>query len=136
MSQRLSKETREFVRVRANQRCEYCRIPESDTYAPHHVDHITPIVFGGTSDTDNLAWACYLCNSIKSAYIGSYDRPTKTFTPLFHPREDSWHEHFEMITGEIIGKTPIGQVTVFLLRINTTARIEKRKLLMELGEWE
>ena len=43
---------------------------------------------------------------------------------------------YKMIEGEIIGKTPIGQTTIYLLRMNTLSRVEQRHLMIELGDWD
>jgi hypothetical protein len=48
---------------------------------------------------------------------------------LFHPRRDKWTEHFAMDGALIVGKTPIGRVTVSLLRMNDARRLRVRALL-------
>jgi hypothetical protein len=50
---------REFVRNRADLRCEYCRIAQSAVvWGRFHVEHIRARQHGGTDDQDNLALAC------------------------------------------------------------------------------
>jgi hypothetical protein len=38
---------REFVRLRANGLCEYCRIAERLTLAEHEIDHVIAVKHGG-----------------------------------------------------------------------------------------
>lgn len=46
------------VDQRAAGRCEYCQLHQSLQGATFHVEHIIPRSRGGTSQLDNLAWAC------------------------------------------------------------------------------
>lgn len=116
MTPRVSEAVRQQVRSRADQCCEYCGKPELASLFSHHVDHIIPILHGGTSNTDNLAWACFQCNVAKGTNVASYD-DQGILTPLFNPRSQAWDSHFELNTntGMIISKTPIGQVTLHVL---------------------
>jgi hypothetical protein len=38
---------RRLVRERAGDRCEYCLIPESASFAPHWIDHVVAEKHGG-----------------------------------------------------------------------------------------
>ncbi|MBZ0320837.1 MAG: HNH endonuclease [Anaerolineae bacterium] len=131
----ISAAIREQVRQRASRRCEYCRKPESiDIYSPQ-VDHIIPQRHEGSSELDNLAWACFRCNNKKGSEISGYDKPTGELTPLFNPRTQAWDEHFEMVEAVLIGKTAIGRVTIWLLEMNHPKQIESRRSLIEAGAW-
>ena len=44
---------RRQVRERARERCEYCLIPESMTWATHTIDHIIAEKHGGGTAADN-----------------------------------------------------------------------------------
>jgi len=84
------KALRRVVAVRAGGCCEYCLLDEPDSYTPHQVDHIVSQKHGGTSDSQNLAWACTRCNSWKGSDVGAIafrtTRPeTGEAVPLFHP---------------------------------------------------
>jgi len=46
------------VRLRAGDRCEYCRIAQASQEATFHVDHVVPRVAGGATSLENLALAC------------------------------------------------------------------------------
>lgn len=88
----------------------------------------------GTTELDNLAWACLQCNVLKGPNIASIDREAG-LTPLYDPRKQVWTEHFEVVDGEIIGRTAIGRVTSRLLGFNATNRLKMRRALVMLGEW-
>ena len=55
--------TRELVRRRAGNRCEYCLHPQEHTEATHHIEHIVARQHLGTDDQLNLGLACIHCNS-------------------------------------------------------------------------
>ena len=76
---------RRLVRARADERCEYCLIPEAMTLAPHWVDHIVAEKHGGRTEEDNLALSCVVCNQRKGSDLTSIDPESGQITPLFHP---------------------------------------------------
>lgn len=115
----ISATIREKVRQRPEMRCEYCRLPEEYSYYRFQVDYIVAVKHGGSSEIDNLAWACFECNNAKGSDIASYDRPTWQLTPLFNPRIQSWSDHFTLDDVDIIGTTPVGRVTVYILQMNS-----------------
>jgi hypothetical protein len=82
-----------------------------------------------------LAWACFQCNVAKGSDVASYDAQTDELTPLYNPRTQEWDDHFELDGAEIVGKTPVGRVTVRLLQMNHPERIEIRYWLIEAGLW-
>ena len=87
-------ELRDFVRTRAADRCEYCRLPQSTQRLPFHVEHIVAKQHGGCDDETNLAWACDRCNVYKGTNLSSIDLETGQVVELFHPRRDDrkgWH---------------------------------------------
>ncbi|TMQ33016.1 MAG: HNH endonuclease [Planctomycetota bacterium] len=123
------------VAQRAAHRCEYCRAPEAIFNFPFEVEHIFPPAFQGLDDDSNLALACRACNLRKSDHVSGTDDQTGNSVRLFHPRQDHWEEHFEIIaeTGVIHGKTPIGRATVHRLEMNSPAQQEARRQWMRLG---
>lgn len=126
---------RALVRQRAQDCCEYCRLPQAASqFASFHVEHIIARQHGGTTEPDNLALACSFCNFHKGPNIASLDRSTGQLLPLFHPRRDVWDEHFTWRGTTIVGLTAIGCVTVELLAMNDWQRIELRDTLHLLGE--
>lgn len=135
MAESISRALRNEIRSRANGRCEYCRIHESLLLTGCEVDHIVSRKHGGPGDLSNLALSCARCNRAKGTDIGSKHPATGQFVPLFNPRLDRWDEHFLMDDARIIGITPIGEVTVTLLRFNDHERLMERSLLQRGGSW-
>ena len=110
-------------------------LAEADAYFPHEADHIIAVKHGGTSTLENLAWACFDCNRFKGSDIASLDVVTQALVPLFHPRVHVWLEHFQLAGGEIRPLTPIGRVTVALLKLNLPPRVEVRATLVQAGRY-
>jgi hypothetical protein len=131
----ISAAIREIVRERADRRCEYCRKPDGISVYPHHIEHIISRKHGGLSDLENLAWACFQCNVSKGTDVASYDSVTGELVPLYNPRLDTWDEHFQLVNDEIVGRTPIGRITVWLLQVNHPEQVETRRLLIAAGLW-
>ena len=85
------------------------------------------------SRSANLALACRRCNLLKGPNLSSVDPESDTMTRLFHPRTDSWREHFALQEHRIVGLTDVGRATVTLLEMNDLDRVQLRVELMELG---
>ena len=85
---------RQIVVNRANQRCEYCLLPDLVTYYPHEVDHIQAEKHEGKTVADNLCLSCIQCNRHKGSDLASVDPATGDIVMLFHPRKDQWNDHF------------------------------------------
>jgi 5-methylcytosine-specific restriction endonuclease McrA len=118
---------RASVRLRAENRCEYCRIhQDDDPFFRFHVEHIIPIKHAGPSDDSNLALACHHCNLHKGSNLSGIDPMTGQIVPLFHPRRQHWQEHFELIGKRVIGLTPTGRATVVVMVMNAIVRIDLR----------
>jgi hypothetical protein len=126
---------RRLVRERAALLCEYCLLAEDDAFLPHEPDHIVSVKHGGATEEENLALACFACNRHKGSDLASLDPETGSLTSLFNPRVDDWPTHFAIEGGMIIPKTPSARVTVRLLRLNLTVRVEVRDELANLGRW-
>ena len=88
---------RKKVRTRAAKRCEYCQLHEEDSpLLAHQVEHIIPRKHGGSDELDNLAFACVACNLFKGPNLPGIDPDTGALTPLFHPRQQRWNDHFAL----------------------------------------
>jgi hypothetical protein len=122
-----------FVRRRAGERCEYCRLPQAASALRFHIEHIVARQHGGTDDSANLALACPECNYQKGTNLSALDPDTGALTPLFHPRRDQWPEDFARAGARIVGKTPKGRATAWLLEMNTGDRLRWREMLHRLG---
>jgi hypothetical protein len=120
---------RTFVAERALRRCEYCLLPEfAEFERVFHVEHIVARQHGGGDDVSNLAWACSRCNCHKGPNLSSVDPATGTVVELFHPRLQSWQEHFTVVEARIIGLTAVGRATCRLLRMNDHRRVQVRRM--------
>jgi HNH endonuclease len=124
-----------LVADRARHRCEYCHAPESIFNVVLEVEHITPVVAGGTNDDDNLALACRSCNGFKSSRSDYIDPESGLEERFYHPRQDRWEEHFSVVSesGEIIERTAIGRVTIIGLKMNSSAQLNARRFWIQLG---
>ncbi|OYD93076.1 HNH endonuclease [Nostoc sp. 'Peltigera membranacea cyanobiont' 210A] len=120
---------------RANHRCEYCQAPEVVFNFPFEVEHIIPISRQGANHKANLALACRSCNLRKGTRISGTLPDSNTEVRLFHPRENQWSEHFQVDveSGKIRGMTPVGEVTVEYLAMNSPAQVAARQLWIRLG---
>jgi len=71
----MDRELRDFVRQRARDRCEYCRVPAAADVMPFQIDHIIARKHGGETVASNLALSCYNCNMHKGPNIAGIDAP-------------------------------------------------------------
>jgi hypothetical protein len=126
--------TRDEVRRRAGERCEYCHFPDYALDLPYHVEHVVATSHGGSDRLANLAWACARCNLRKGPNLATIDPDTDELVTLFNPRTMTWAEHFEVQNAWIIGLTAIGRGTLRLLDMNDARRLSHRKELIEQGE--
>lgn len=132
----MSPRTRRLIRSRAGRRCEYCRFHEENLpFWPFHLDHIIAGQHAGPDDPANLAWACQRCNLFKGTNLSAIDPDSTQVVRLFHPRADRWEKHFTMERHRIVGLTPTGRATVWLLQMNTAERVQLRAELTALGRW-
>jgi 5-methylcytosine-specific restriction endonuclease McrA len=130
--------TRNLVRQRAGERCEYCRLPQHAEDASFHIEHVIAQqhALPGVDEPDNLALACHRCNLHKGTNLASFDLVTGQVVPLFHPRRDKWNEHFTLQAALIVGLTPTGRATTKLLQFNARRRRELREGLIAAGEFD
>jgi hypothetical protein len=126
---------RRLVVARAEGICEYCLIAQDDTFYGCEADHIISEKHGGSTDADNLAFACVFCNQAKGSDVGSIHWETNAFVRFFNPRTDVWAEHFALVGNRIEGLTPIGAITGRILAFNSSERVLERKTLQELGRY-
>ena len=135
-SRGVSRSTRRFVAERARYLCEYCLSREDHSPVGHSVEHILPKSRGGTNDLANLALACQECNNHKFDRTESIDPQTGDMVPLYHPRQDTWREHFRWSEDYtlLIGLTSTGRATVEALQLNRTRVVNFRRVLHEFGK--
>jgi hypothetical protein len=80
----------------------------------------------GGNDESNLALSCHFCNRHKGLNLAGIDSTTGELTRLFNPRTDTWNQHFLIQAGRIIGLTPVGRTTVYVLNMNRPDRVRVR----------
>ena len=127
--------TRELVRLRAEHRCEYCHIKQRQM--PNrifHIEHIIARKHRGGDEPANLALACDQCNLHKGANLSGLDPDSGELVRLFHPRLDTWTEHFRFDGPTIIGLSACGRTTAWVQQINSEERVELRTIIAQLGE--
>jgi hypothetical protein len=131
---RFSESERTLMARRAQSFCEYCKVFVPDTF---EIEHIIPLIQGGSNDLDNLAVSCGGCNNRKGAKTSANDPLTVLEVPLFHPRQDIWREHFQWNDDftEVTGISPIGRATVELLQLNRIGLIQLRAALFRHGNF-
>ena len=78
------------VRRTAQDRCEYCRLPEAASGLRHQIDHVIARQHGDATEAGNLALSCVHCNLHKGPNSTGLDPATGELTRLFHPRRDLW----------------------------------------------
>lgn len=124
---------RAFVVQRAAGYCEYCRLPQRFFTELFQIEHIVPRQHRGFTIESNLAIACSRCNLYKGPNIAGLDPLTGELIRLFNPRIDVWSEHFQASSdGNMLGKTPIGRTTLYVLNMNDQRRVELRKAIAAL----
>lgn len=133
MSLNISPKLRQLVRTRADNRCEYCLLPQSVALHKHEPDHIIPRQHEGKTESDNLALACMRCNRYKGPNVGSFDPHTGKLVPFFDPRTQEWSDHFEIRNAIIHPLSAEARVTVKILRLNNPERVAERQRLIEAG---
>jgi hypothetical protein len=131
----INADLRRQVMGRANNCCEYCLLSQKDNLFSFQVDHIISEKHDGETTFDNLALSCPSCNHFKGSDVGSFDKLTGQFTPLYNPRIQHWDEHFVLEGAIINGLTPEGRVTIRLLKMNRLEQINERLGLIRLGNY-
>ena len=126
---------RAFVKERAQGRCEYCQAPQDVCGYHFHLEHVIPIVLGGSDAESNRALACASCNLAKADRVSSEDPLTGVGTPLFNPRAQTWEEHFRWADDQewLEGLTAAGRATVAALDMNSDLRRAARQLWFDAG---
>jgi hypothetical protein len=128
--------TRLLVRQRAQGRCEYCRLPQAaQQFIAFHIEHIIAKVHGMSDDHMKLCTECERCNFFKGTNLSGIDPATGNVEWLFDPRQQSWHQHFELQGTLIVGLTATGRTTVAVLGMNEGRRVQLRAELSAQGEF-
>ncbi|RLT44743.1 MAG: HNH endonuclease [Chloroflexi bacterium] len=125
----ISRQLRQKVTADAQNRCGYCLTAQQISGGQMHIEHILPLARGGVSDESNLWLSCAWCNSFKGAQTHAVDPLTGIEVPLFHPRTQSWLDHFRWSSdgAEIIGVSATGRATVHALQMNNEYILPARR---------
>ena len=126
---------RQLVFERAQGKCEYCFIHQDVSIYSHEVDHIIALKHGGQTIAENLALSGLPCNRHKGSDLATFDPISNEIAPLFNPRRQTWTDHFALEGTRIVGITPTGRATVFLLMLNAPTRLLQRQVLIAQGRY-
>jgi hypothetical protein len=124
---------RKLVIQRASNRCEYCGLSQEGQEATFYIDHIIPVSAGGESIPENLALACVSCSLRKAARETAVDPLSGEEVSLYHPRQDTWNEHFHWDGVYLVGLTAIGRATLDTLQMNRRLILAIRAEEVRLG---
>lgn len=113
----------------------YLLTSEAVSGIPLTYDDITPTSRGGLTTFDNVCLACRTCNEFKTNTTRAVDPLTQESTPLFHPRQNYWLDHFvwSLDGTKIEGTTAIGRATVVALRMNHALIVAARRRWCAVG---
>jgi hypothetical protein len=123
----------DFVRQRAGDCCEFCRLPQAFSSTRFQIDHIVAEQHGGTTTAANLALACLADNNHKGPNLAGIDRRTGKRVWLFNPRRQKWSRHFRWKGPILVGRTPVGRATIAVLAMNLPHRVAQRAALISEG---
>ena len=105
----------------------YCRVSQASRLTRFQIDHIIAVAHGGPDEDDNLCVACDPCNAFMGTNVAAFDPQTGNPTALYHPRKQTWDDHFHLNDDAMLeGITPEGRTTVFVLRMNDPKRVTQR----------
>ena len=126
---------REQLLAADDRRCAYCHTTEANTGQPMTVDHILPQAQGGVTTFDNLCFACRRCNEFKGSVTTTRDPLTGEIVSLFHPRSQTWSEHFawDASVTHVTGLTAIGRATIVALNMNNAVVVDARRRWVSVG---
>jgi hypothetical protein len=115
--------------------CEYCLIHQDDAHFTFQMDHIISRKHRGPTSAANLALSCLRCNVTKGTDVGAFAGRAKKLVRLYHPRKDSWTEHFRLEGARIVPLTETGEATAQLLELNASDRLLLRRTLIKAGRY-
>ena len=128
-------ELRTLAIARAQESCEYCLVHADYAVLVHEIDHVIAEKHGGSTEADNLAYACAQCNRFKGSDIATFDPQTGQIVALFNPRTQSWQAHFRLDGAVIMALSPQGRATERLLQLNQIDRVLLRRELIRTSRY-
>jgi len=135
MSSYISVELRNSLLAADDHQCAYCQTRQSNSGFPMVVDHIIPVSKNGPTAFENLCFSCHRCNLFKNERTHHQDPLTGNLTALFHPRRDSWADHFRWDEDGIFltAITGVGRATLLALQMNNDVIIDARRKWVAVG---
>ncbi|MEW5987092.1 MAG: HNH endonuclease [Chloroflexota bacterium] len=132
---RIPRSLRRQLTAEFGNQCAYCHTLTLITGGRMVIDHIIPEIAGGQTEWANVCLACHSCNEFKGTQVKATDFKTGRQVPLFHPRQQSWREHFRWSADgcEIVGLTPTGRATIVALNMNNFEIVEARRRWVAVG---
>lgn len=130
---RVTTSLRDFVRRRAHDTCEYCRMQQQYYRSVFQPDHIIAKSHRGPTAAHDMCWACFHCNLQKGTNLGGIDPKTGKRAWLYHPRRMKWARHFRWDGPYLVGRTPEGRATIEVLKINDEDYVQARAALIAEG---
>ena len=115
-----------LVWQRAKSRCEYCQLPQAFSPLPHAIDHIIARQHHGPTQAENLALACFFCNSYKGPNISGLNPQTGRRCDYSTRGRIDGTAIFYGVARCLVGRTHTGVVTIDLLEINRFEAVEFR----------
>lgn len=89
----------------------------------------------GPTTAANLALACLRCNVAKGTDPGSWIGRPPRLVRLYHPRRDSWTDHFRLAGARIAPLSDEGTTTIQLFDLNGSDRLLLRRALIKAGRY-
>jgi hypothetical protein len=89
----------------------------------------------GTTEADNLAYACSFCNLFKGSDIASINPQSGELVRFFNPRQDRWSEHFRLSGSLIEPLTDIREATARIFGFNNNDRVLERATLIAIKRY-
>ena len=118
-----------LVWQRAHSRCEYCQLPQAFSPLPHAIDHIIARQHHGPTEAENLALACFFCNSYKGPNIAGLNPQTGRRVRLFQPETRIAGTAISTWDGPYpVGRPHTGRATIALLEINRPEAVDFREI--------
>lgn len=123
------------IHVADRDMCCYCRTSAANSGIPLSFDHIVPRSAAGVTSFDNVCLCCRPCNEFKSDLLEVADPLTAERVALFHPRRQSWNDHFSWSPdgSRIEGLTATGRATIVALRLNRPLIVAARRRWFVVG---
>jgi hypothetical protein len=123
------------IREAAKNRCGYCQSQQKYVLGILEIEHMISTAAGGSDEEENLWLSCRLCNSYKGIQTKALDPISDQTVPLFHPRTQTWSEHFAWSEDGVyvMGLTPCGRATVLAIQLNNDYAVTVRQSWVSVG---